>query len=128
MRLPQNGIVQMFVTKLYTPLAKVLTIGVTGVFAVHLKQMSSIFIWGYYGTHYLSKILSSFWGIVFYIRKNILLGSTTKKSATQMILQMPRTLTGARCIKLRVGGVHWGNMKNGNYRRYGDCIGVIYGL
>ena len=35
-------------------------------------------IWGYYGTHYRVSI-SSFWGIVFYIRNIILLGSTTKK-------------------------------------------------
>ena len=32
----------------------------------------------------MSKILSSFWGIVFYIRNRTLLGSTTKKNATQV--------------------------------------------
>ena len=42
-------------------------------------QVSSILFWGYYGTHYRVKIISSFWGIVFYIRNIILLGSTTKK-------------------------------------------------
>ena len=33
------------------------------------------------------KIMSSFWGIVFYIRNNISLGLTTKKNTTHMRLQ-----------------------------------------
>ena len=48
--------------------------------SVRLGSLDEWFVFGgYYGTQY-SKIISSFWGIVFYIRNIILLGSTTKKS------------------------------------------------
>ena len=58
-----------------------------------------------------SKMLSSFWCIVLYIRNTILLGSTTKRSTTQVamdggfyFLDHPRGL-GRRSLGFRVQGV-----------------------
>ena len=42
-----------------------------------------------------SKILSSFWGIVFYIRNRILLGSTTKKTLLRWSFEEGITVLGS---------------------------------
>ena len=47
---------------------------------------STVFYLGILWYPLYSKIISSFWGIVFYIRNIILLGLTTKKNITHMKL------------------------------------------
>ena len=54
------------------------------------EASESYFFGGYYGTHYRVRLYPPFWGIVFYIRNIILLGSTTKKNATQVSLHSQR--------------------------------------
>ena len=55
----------------------------------------------YYGTQYRVR-LSSFGGIVFYIRDIILLGSTTKLNATHLFYKAPGV--EAICLKVRKAG------------------------
>ena len=68
--------------------------------------MSSIFIWGYYGTHCRVRLYPPFGGIVLYIRNIILLGSTTKKNTTHYSAQCSTVLL----VTVTVDGIAVGNI------------------
>ena len=67
------------------------------------------FIFGYYGTPLQSKIVSSFWGIVFYIRNIILLGSTTKKRCSY-VPPSPPTLISSDLREYSLNNLNQGEL------------------